>query len=346
MGGGIGRMLNYATFTLTCLYGLWRCQKPDFLLVESPPLTTSIPGYVASRLWNTPYIFNVADLWPDAIVENGFLQEGTLLRAFLALEQWSYRKAAYLNAVTNGIRDALLTRKHVPPEKVLHLPNGADTRQFRPQAPDLALKSQLGLADKHIILWAGTLGFAHGLEFVLQAAKLLSNQPDIHFLFVGDGSARNQLQLQAADLGLRNVTFKDPVSIEDLPPYFSIADCGLASLRSLPTHEGAKPSKIFPILAAGKSLIFVGKGECALLVDEAQAGIVVEPENPQAFAVAVTELFSKPDLLLTFGANGRQYVEEHFDWSKLIGNWVTQLNIAESRPSVTKIPSPETKPYN
>jgi colanic acid biosynthesis glycosyl transferase WcaI len=346
MGGGIGRMLNYATFTVTCLYGLARCQKPDFLLVESPPLTTSIPGCIASRLWNIPFIFNVADLWPDAIVENGFLQEGIILRAFLALEHWSYRKAAYVNAVTDGIRDALVTGKYVPPEKVLHLPNGADTRRFHPQPPDLALESKLGLTGKRIILWAGTLGFAHGLEFVLQAAKLLSDQSDIHFLFVGDGSARIKLQQQATELGLRNVTFKDPVPIEELPPYFSIAECGLASLRSLPTHDGAKPSKIFPILASGKPLLFIGKGECARLVDEAQAGIVVAPENPQALAAAVTELFSRPNLLRAFGANGRRFVEEHFDWSKLIGNWVTQLNIPESRPAATKMPSQEIKPYN
>jgi glycosyltransferase involved in cell wall biosynthesis len=265
------------------------------------------------------------------------------LRDFEALEKWSYRRAAYVNAVTDGIRDALLTSKTVPADKVLHLPNGADTCLFHPQEPDLALKKKLGLADKRIILWAGTLGYAHGLDFVLQAAQILALQPDIHFLFVGDGSARKELEIQARDLQLGNVTFQDPVPIEKLLPYFSIAECALASLRPLPTHDGAKPSKIFPALASGKPVIFVGKGECAKLLEEARAGIVVPPENPQALASAVSELFDKPDRLRELGDNGRRYVEEHFDWSKLISNWVAQLKLPESDCCESKLPEPETK---
>ena len=342
MGGGIGRMLNYATFSATCLYGLFRAGKPDYLLVESPPLTASIPAYIASRFWNIPFIFNVADLWPDAIVDNGFLKPGLILRVFQELETWSYRRAAFVNAVTDGIRQALLSEKAVPAEKVLHLPNGADTRLFHPSEPDLLLKRELGLEDKHIVLWAGTLGYAHGLDFVLHAAQILSTQPDIHFLFVGDGSARKRLEMQARELHLRNVTFRDPVAIEKLPPYFSIAECALASLRPLPTHDGAKPSKIFPALASGKPVIFVGKGECAKLLEEAHAGIVVPPENPQALADAISKMFSSPDILRQLGDNGRRYVEDHFDWSNLISKWVAQLKLPDAARNST-LPEPAPK---
>jgi colanic acid biosynthesis glycosyl transferase WcaI len=334
MGSGFARILNYATFSLACLFGLFRAAKPNYLIVESPPLTTSIPAWIASRLWNIPFILNVADLWPDAIVEHGFLKPGLMLRTFFALESWSYRKAAYVNAVTDGIRDALLSRKLVPPQKILRLPNGADTRHFYLRDPDMALKEKLGLQGKRIILWAGTLGFAHGLDFVLRAAKLLSGQPDVHFLFVGDGSSRQQLEQLAITLNLANVTFQDPVPIEDLPPYFSIAECGLASLRSLPTHDGAKPSKVFPVLASAMPLIFVGGGECARLVHAARAGIVVPPENPEALASAITRLFSDTEALRTMGLNGRRYVEEHFDWSKLVSSWVSQLTLPATQPFI------------
>lgn len=344
MGGGIGRALNYATFTMTCLYGLFRSQKPDYLFVESPPLTTSIPAYIASRIWRIPFIFNVADVWPEAIVENGFLKKGLAHNALLALERWSYRKAAYVNAVTDGIYDAMLSRKGVSREKLLRLPNGADTRHFRPTNPDHVLKSKLGLEGKKIILWAGTQGYAHGLEFVLQAAKLLSNQNEIHFLFLGDGSSRKRLELLASQLGLSNVTFRDPVPIEELSPYYSIAECGLASLRSLPTHDGAKPSKIFPMLASAKPLVFVGKGECARFVEKAKAGIVVPPENAEALASAISDLLGRPAELLEFGANGRRFVEEHFDWSKLIGSWVAQLGLPKSPPAISQAPAPRIEP--
>jgi len=341
LGGGLGRILNYLSFTLTCLFGLLKCRKPDYLVVESPPLTSSIPGFVASRLWRIPFIFNVADLWPDAIVDSGYMQEGLAVGALRRLETWSYRRAAYVNAVTEGIRNDLLLRKGVPSGKVLYLPNGADTGHFRPGSADLQLKANLGLADKRIILWAGTLGQAHGLEFVLQAACLLANEEKTHFLFLGDGSSRKELERLAHQLSLKNVTFRDPVPVEQLPPYFSIAECGLASLRSAPTHDGARPSKIFPVLASGKPLIFIGAGECARLVQDSQSGMVIEPENPQAIAAKILELLADQERLREYGRNGRRFVEQHFDWSKLVTSWLVKLQGPEQisiRPRANEYP--------
>jgi colanic acid biosynthesis glycosyl transferase WcaI len=325
MGGGFGRILNYATFALTCIYGLFHAKKPDYLFVESPPLMSSIPAYLAKLVWGVPYIFNVADLWPDAVIENGFLRKGFIHRLLLVLESWSYREAAYVNAVTQGIREVLISQKLVPFQKVLFLPNGVDVVRFQQREPDIRLKRELGLEGKRIVLWAGTIGYAHGLEYVLHAAKLLESHPQIHFLFLGDGSTRSYLQQLKTELNLQNVTFRDPVPIEELPPYYSIAECGLASLRTLPSHEGARPSKIFPVLASGKPLIFVGRGECARLVESAQAGVVVPPEDPGALARQILGLFEDSILIRQLGENARRYVEENFAWSQLVEKWVSQL---------------------
>lgn len=331
IGGGLRRIVNYATFSLTSTFGLFCAKRPDYLFVESPPLITCIPAYLAKLVWGVPYIFNVADLWPDAAVENGFLRKGLIHRLLLALESRSYRGAMYVNAVTEGIRDVLISKKLVPGEKVLFLPNGVDVARYQRREPDIRLKKQLGLEGKRIILWAGTIGHFHGLEYVLQAARLLENTPEIHFLFLGDGSARNQLERLTVELNLQNVSFRDPVSIEDLPPYYSIAECGLASLRALPSHEGARPSKIFSVLASGKPVIFVGRGEGARLVELAKAGIVVPPEDPRAFASEILHLFGDSELILRLGENGRRFVETHFQWSNLVANWLEHLRQAPKR---------------
>jgi colanic acid biosynthesis glycosyl transferase WcaI len=325
MGGGVQRMLNYGSFTLAACFGLLRAKRPDYIFVESPPLFLSIPAFIAGTLWGVPFVFNVADLWPDAILDGGFLKDGLLLRLLYAIERWSYRKAAYVNAVTEGIRESLLQRKSVRPEKVLFLPNGVDTSRYQPRPCDEALKRELGLEGRRVILWAGTLGYSHGLEYVLHAAKLLEANPEIHFLFVGDGSARAGLERLQKELGLRNVTFRNPVPLDQLPPYFSIAECSLASLTGTAVNEGARPSKIFPALASGKPLIFVGKGEGAKLVAQANAGIVVPPGNPPAFANAVLQLLQDPDLIQQLGRNGRSFVENNFQWSLLVGRWIASL---------------------
>jgi len=331
IGGGVGRMINYATFSLTSILGVFRAQRPDYLFVESPPLFTSISARLAKLVWGVPYIFNVADLWPDAAIETGFLKEGIVHRLLLVLEAWSYRGADYVNAVTEGIRNTITVNKHVPPEKVLFLPNGVDVERYQPREPDFALKKRLGLEGKRIILWAGTVGYSHGLEYVLQAAKILAKDPEIHFLFVGSGSTRTQLEQLKDELNLTNVTFRDPVPIEELPAYHSIAESGLASLRAFPSHEGARPSKIFAVLASGKPLIFFGSGECARLIDRAQAGIVVPPENPAALAEGIAHLFADRELMGRLGDNGRRFVTENFQWSELIARWLEGLRPTRSR---------------
>ncbi len=326
MGSGIGRMLNYASFAVTSLFGLMRAKKPDFIFVESPPLLLALSGYVAGRLRGVPFILNVADLWPDAIVEGRFLQDGLLVRCMEAIEKWSYRNAAYVNAVTEGIRDRLVQQKAVPREKVLFLPNGVDATRYQPRSADLVLKRDLGLTGKKVVLWAGTLGYAHGLDHVLRAAKLLNDCAEVHFLFVGDGSARSTLQNLAQELQLSNITFRDPVPPEQLSPYFSIAECGLASLLDLPIHNGARPSKIFPVLASGKPLIFAGKGETAELIRQARAGIVVPPGDSKALADAVLQIVEDPEAARLQGMRGREFVEENLHWPKLISSWVNNLS--------------------
>jgi len=333
VGGGLKRMLNYCSFSLTSLYGLLRARKPDYLFVESPPLFLSIAAFLAGMLWRVPFIFNVADLWPDVIVDGGFMKEGWIVGCLRRLELWSYRRAAYVNAVTDSMLKALREKKSVLDEKLLFLPNGVDTSKFRPSIPDENLKRKLGLAGKQIVLWAGTLGYAHGLDKVLQAAKFLESHEDIHFLFVGDGSAREGLLRLRQEMRLANVTFHDPVPLDAVPAYYSISFCGLSSLIDIQLFEGARPSKLFPILASGKPLIFAGKGESARLVESAKAGIAVPPGDSALLADVILRLASNPELCASLGENGRRFAEVHLDWSLLVSNWLRHLTTGEAPQS-------------
>jgi len=326
VGSGVKRLLNYGSFTLTSLFGLLRCKRPDYIFVESPPLFLSFPAWLTAIFWRSQIIFNVADLWPDVIVDQGFMKDGLIMKLLRAIESWSYRRAAYVNSVTDWIVKVLKERKNVPSEKILFLPNGADTDTFRPRPPDQQLLSQLNLSGKQIALWAGTLGFAHGIENILKAARLLEvSHPQIHFLFVGNGSARAGLIEQAKSMNLTNVTFLDPVSLEEIVRYYSICFCGLASLISIPVYEGARPSKVFPVLASAKPLVFIGSGEGARLVENAEAGAVVATENPRALAGTLARFASDPALAAECGRNGRRFVEENLQWSAIVKNWLAQL---------------------
>lgn len=336
LGSGLGRMLNYLSFSLSSIVGLFRAARPDFVFVESPPPTLTLPAYVYSLIRQVPFILNVADLWPDTLIDMGLLKKGFLHDLLARWETWSYRKASFVNAITDGVRDTLVRVKNVPPGRVLFLPNGVDTERYQPRPPDLAFKSSLGLAGKKVILYSGTLGRAHGLEHVLHAAKLLEKEKDFHFLFLGDGSERPAMEKLRDELALTNVTFQDAVQVEQLGRYQSIANCGLVSLRSLPIFEGARPSKMFPLLAAGIPLIYFGSGEGARLIQAANAGIVVPGERPEALAAAIPQLLRDETRVAALGANGRAFVKENHEWSKLIADWLSKLRTQSSRLAVHK----------
>jgi glycosyltransferase involved in cell wall biosynthesis len=324
LGAGWRRAVSFASFAITSLLGLCKCARPDWIFVESPPLTLVLSAILAARLWRVPVIMNVADLWPDSIRALGLARSAFVLKVLETLEQFAYAQSEMISAISGGVRRSLVREKGVPASKILLLENGVDPDIFRPRPPDEELKRTLGIQDQRIILFAGTHGLAQGLEHALAAAKLLQNE-SIHFLFIGDGSAKARLVQLASQWHLRNVTFLPPVDPNDVARYFSIAECGLACQRHVALLEGNRPAKITSIMACGKPVVFAGKGEGARLVEDAHGGVVVQPEDSLALANAVCNLISNPVSAAQMGRNGRAFVKQHFAWNSLVGDWLAQV---------------------
>jgi colanic acid biosynthesis glycosyl transferase WcaI len=328
-GAGIKRIAGYLSFAATAFLGLWKCAKPDWIFVESPPPTLALTALLAAKLWRVPVIVNIADLWPDSISALGLIKQSTILNLLLALEAFVYKHATIVNAVTDGIRRRLIEEKKVDPARITFLPNGVDTDVFIPLPPNHALKHGLNIFASHIVLYAGTHGYAHALDHALDCAKILAAD-NIHFLFVGDGSEKARLMQRAKELHLTNVTFCDPVAPADIPQYLSMADCGLVPQKKIPLFEGNRPAKTFVIMACARPVVFSGQGEGAQLIEQAQAGLVVPPENPQAMAEAIRRIVASPALKRELGENGRDFVCKNLRWSVLIKNWLEELRISAS----------------
>jgi glycosyltransferase involved in cell wall biosynthesis len=325
-GAGLKRVLNYLSFSVMSVIGLFRAGRPDFIFAESPPLTIALPAVAFSVWWRRPMILNIADLWPDSMREMGLMRPGLSLSLAEWLERWAYRRASFINAVTEGIRRTLIERKYVPAAKVLFLPNGVDTELFRLHPPDIALAASLGLASKKIIVYAGTLGLFQGLDVAIEAFEQLQHtDPDAVLLFLGGGSDKARLMKKTQQRRLANVLFLDPQPIEYVARIYSIAIAGFASLKNLPLFEGARPSKVFPIMSSGKPVVYSGAGEGARLIVEANAGVVTAPENVNELTEAFRLILRGPALAVRMGANGRRYVEERLSWSQVVGAWLEQF---------------------
>ncbi|MCS3702317.1 glycosyltransferase family 4 protein [Salinibacter ruber] len=324
-GAGIKRVINFLSFAATSLIGLFKSQRPDYIFTSSPPLFLGIPSVLASKVWGVPLIFNVADLWPDSARHLDLITNEFLLGLGEALEHWIYRDSDFVCAVTEGIRDTLKQEKRVNEEKLLFLPNGVDTETFSPRSYDQSLAEDLGVEDKWTILYAGTHGYAHGLDVALDTAGRLGSE-DIHFLLVGGGSEKDRLVRRADEMDLSNLTFLDPVSPETVGQLYSIADAGLSTLRDSPLFEGTRPAKVLAAMSTGTPVLYSGHGEGARMVRDVGAGTVTPPQDAEALADAIKYLRQNPKEAGEMGSRGREFVMEHYSWKVLVGEWLEQLN--------------------
>ncbi|MCL8208461.1 MAG: glycosyltransferase family 4 protein [Actinomycetia bacterium] len=324
--GHLGRrLLNYLSFTVSSLLGLMRVGRADYLLVESPPLFLGATAWLWSVLRGIPYLLSVSDLWPESAVALGLVSSPLAVRLARALERFLYRHAHRILAVTEGIARGVADAG-IPRDRILPAPNGVDLERFAPVQEDPELRRALGLEGRHVFLYPGTLGYAQGLEVVVEAADLLRDRSDVAFLLVGDGPVRPALEARVRELGLTNVVFAGLQPVERMPAYFALARAAVVPLRRHPLFAGARPSKLFAAWGAGVPVIFCGEGEAAELVERSGGGVVVPPEDGPALAMAV-DLFARlaDAEVRHIGAEGRRFVAEHFTWPAIVEGWLGGL---------------------
>jgi len=324
-GAGFKRLFSYLSFVLTAFYGLRKAQRPDYLFVESPPLFLGITGFLTAKIWKIPFIFNIADLWPDYVRALDLMSDGVMFRSAGKLEKYLYQKANYINVVTKSAGDVLIRNKGVPAHKILFLPNGIDTKIFKPYPIDFELKKRFNLPDKPMFLYAGTHGYAHGMDVILESAKLLA-KTEFYFLLVGGGSEKPRLQKLCKQMQLNNVVFLDPQSPEIVAHLYSLAIAGIATVRPSSLLDSMRSAKILAIMACEKPVLYSGAtGESARLIAEANAGIILESGKAKELVKEIKYLLNNPDQAQKLGQNGKIYIEKYLQWSIVIKTWLQQL---------------------
>jgi glycosyltransferase involved in cell wall biosynthesis len=336
----VPRIINYFSFVVTSLVlAVWKLGKQDFIIVESPPLFLGISGIILSRIEKARLIMNISDLWPESAVALGIIGDGVLLRWLTKFEEYLYRRSELITAQTNGIAENIARR--MEHKKVVFLPNGISPEEILSEqakrAARLEVRQRLGLQADFIVGYTGLHGLAQSLHTVLESAQRLTSEPSILFAFIGDGPEKERLEALARELGLHNVRFCPSQPAAEMGKIFAALDVAIIPLRRHPLFQGALPSKLFEAMGAGLPVIFSGEGEAGELVQRAQAGICVEPENAEALASAILTLFRSPELRQTYSNNGSAYAARKFNraeiaaqLSSILQNAVTP--VAEGMP--------------
>lgn len=304
---GFGRrVLDYLSFMLAAILAAPFAGRADVVIATSPQFFTACAGWVVSLLKRTPFVFELRDLWPASIRAVGAVREGPMLRGLEALELFLYRRAAAIVSVTGSFREDLV-RRGIDPGKIEIVTNGVDRAHFFPRAKNPALVDRLGLADCFVAGYVGTIGMAHGLETVLEAAAIMQRRPggdDVRFLLLGDGAARPSLEARAASMGLGNLTFLDPVPRDRVPDYLAVLDAAVIHLRDEPLFRTVIPSKLFECMAMGIPVLHGVPGESAEIVEREGVGICFGSGDSEALCAAIETLRSRPNLAKTLAGNG------------------------------------------
>ncbi|MEB2786958.1 glycosyltransferase family 4 protein [Algoriphagus persicinus] len=290
--GKIKRILDYASFGASSFFcGL--SIKTDVIIGTSPQFFSAMSAWVLSIVKRKKWIMEVRDLWPESIVAVGAMTNKKLISFLEYLEMKMYGSARKIVVVTDAFK-VKISERGIEADKILIHKNGVDLSKYYPGAKPANLVKKHNLEDKFILGYIGTHGMAHGLDFVLdQAIELECQYPDLHFLFMGDGSNKTNLMERAEDAQLKNVTFLDSVPKDDVIDYLHLMDVALVNLIKSDTFLTVIPSKIFEAAAVEKPIMLGLQGETKGIIEQYKAGVCFEPENGEDFKRALGSMYCK-----------------------------------------------------
>lgn len=303
------RILNYVSFCLSAAVRATFLPRPDVVIATSPQLLVGVTGWWTRLVKRVPLIFEVRDIWPEGILASGVGREGTFfVRSLRSISRFLYRVSDRIVVVSPAYIDDLNRDYSVPREKMSLVPNGVETDLFRRSEPG-SIDTELGLEGKFVCSFIGTIGFAHGLSTILEAAETMKSLlPVVVFLLVGEGSDKEALRTTAADRGLENVILLDQQPLERVPLLLSRSDVALVLLKRADTFKTVIPTKMLECMACELPVVLGVEGQAAELLAKADAGIAIEPEDARSLVEAIARLHADPELRRRYGANGRNYI--------------------------------------
>lgn len=325
-GNGLGRGINM----LTNVWRLLRATRalglrPDVVLGPSVPLLTGWGAMHLAHKFDVPFIFEVRDVWPDALVDIGGLKKGSMVyRVFRVIEKKLYRRAARISS-TLPYLDAHVRSAGSDPKKIVCIPNGIDVSLFTH-----GLDYNGGMTPL-LVMYVGGFGLAHDVLTIVRAAKILQDEGNrsVRFVIIGSGVGKETCEAEAATYGLRNLTFQPPVPKGSLPAVQAHADILVAAITDSPSFRfGLNMNKLCAYFASKRPVVLAGNAPSDP-VREAGAGLSIPAKDPARLAWALRQLIAAgPVERKRMGENARRYAEDALSMTALANRMESMLTAA------------------
>jgi colanic acid biosynthesis glycosyl transferase WcaI len=326
-GNLLGRMIDYATFYLSCAWMLFTSlQRGDIVVAKTDPPLISIVCMAACKLKRAHLINWLQDIFPEVATRLGANRLPRWLDSRLRSLRNASLRAARMNVVLGNRMQEFVVQNGIPESQTTVIENWADEMGDVRPVELSKLRSKLALAEKFVVGYSGNLGRAHEFHTLLEAASLLREQPDVVFLMIGGGIGMTMLKAAVESRAMPNFQFLPYQARDSLTDSLAAADVHLVSLR--PQLEGLiVPSKFYGILAAGRPVVFVGDpdGELARVIIPAGIGRVVEIGDAAELVECLVGLKLDPDRRKSCGMAAYQYYRDHYSSHRALRQWIEML---------------------
>lgn len=315
---GSQRMLKFYHFAWSACRVGKKLPAPDVVFATHTPLTIGLAGLTLGQHFKVPFVFEVRDLWPEALVNVGALKNPLAILWLERMAKKIYTGAKHIVALSPGMKEGIV-RTGVSAGKVTVIPNASDLELFSPDVDGSVEHQRLGLGDRFAAIYFGAMGLANGLEYVIEAARILAERGNNKIVFVlhGSGGKRAELEKMASKYELTNVIFNNLVpDKEQLARIVAGCDVCMTIYRAAKEHTWS-PNKMFDALAAGKPVLINVPGWLGETIEKNKCGRCLDADRPQMLADALEELAADRELCRRMGKNARELAEREFDRVKL-----------------------------
>lgn len=325
----IGRLWGYFSFVFSSTYaGLFKTKgKYDVIVVTSPPLFVGITAVILSMLKGLPIVFEVRDLWPESAIDTGVLKNKLIIKMAYWFENYIYKKAKLINVLTPAFKTKLI-EKGVPEEKIIFIPNAADftlAEQIQNDKFDTKqFKKELGLEGKFVITYVGAHGVANHLIQLVDVAERLQDT-QVVFQLIGSGMKKEELQKEVKNRKIATIIFRDAVPKAEVFKYILASDMGASVLKKVDTFKTIYSNKTFDYMSCKRPVFLAIDGVSRELVEQADCGVYVEPENIDDIEAKVRAILTDKEALVASGIRGYEYAKKHFDRSVLAQQYANHL---------------------
>ena len=318
--------INYLSFVISGLvFGPWmlRKKKFDVIFVYAPsPILQAIPAIFLGWLKGSPVVLWVQDLWPESLSATGYVQNRLLLKLVELVVRFIYSHVDLLLVQSRAFEESVCSLASGTP--IIYQPNSVG-KIFDELVID-EIPYIDGFDKGFSVMFAGNIGAAQSVSVIVEAASILKQYTDIHFVILGDGSSREWMLKEVQQRELLNLHLPGKFPVETMPAFMQKASVLLVTLTDKSIFALTVPNKVQAYLAIGRPIIACLNGEGARIVVEAGAGLATPAEDAKALAETILNVYKlTPVERKNMGENGRKYFQKHFNHDHLVDQLIGHL---------------------